>query len=90
MVQLSSRLIIFSNILSKIWKYYFDSLFCRSLPGEPIDVSINESEQVKELVEMGIETLDELDDDDNKRVLNHVINATKKVINNIYIHNMYI
>ncbi|XP_014278766.1 putative cysteine proteinase CG12163 isoform X2 [Halyomorpha halys] len=55
----------------------------RSLPGEPIDVSIKESKQVRELAQMGIETLDELDEDDNKRILTNVISATKKLVNGI-------
>nr|BAF94154.1 cathepsin F-like cysteine protease [Plautia stali] len=64
-------------------KHECNSKVKRSLPGEPIDVSVNESEQVRELAEMGIETLDELDEDDNKRVLTDVISATKKLVNGI-------
>ncbi|CAH1388899.1 unnamed protein product [Nezara viridula] len=67
----------------QLLEYECSSKGKRSLPGEPIDVSINESQQVKELAEMGIETLDELDEDDNKRILTNVISATKKLVNGI-------
>nr|BAN20819.1 cysteine-type endopeptidase [Riptortus pedestris] len=51
--------------------------------GASKDVKPEELEQVKELVDLGMETLDELDADDNKRVVVRIIDAKKKLVNGI-------